>query len=112
MREIKAFIPASRAADMLEALKEAKDGGVGILNLAAFPVQAMFHGRVSRAHYSVELAEEVTPTVKVEMLCEAGEVLRISELIKREVGAGVRGCGWIIVTQTLAVEPIGGVLEK
>lgn len=112
MREIKAFIPASRAADMLEALKEAEDGGVGILKLAAFPVQAMSHGRVSGARYSVELAEEVTPTVKVEMLCEAGEVLRISELIKREVGVSVRGRGWIIVTRTLMAEPIGGELGK
>ena len=112
MNEIKAFVPTSRAADVLEALKEAEDNGVRIINLAAFSVQAISHGRVSGEHYSIELAEEVTPMVKVEVLCEAAEVLRISELIKKEVGSGVRGRGWIIVTQTLMAEPIGGELGK
>lgn len=108
MKEIKAFVPASRAADVLETLKQAEEAGVGILHLAAFPVQALRHGSVSGAHYSVELAEEVAPAVKVEVLCPAGEVSRISELIAKEAGAGAGARGWIIVTPTLSAEPSGG----
>lgn len=107
MKEIKAFVPSSRAADVLEALKEAEDKGAGILNLAAFSVQAISRGRVSGEHYSVELAEQVTPMVKVEILCEVAEASRISEIIKKEVGSGVRERGWIVVTQVLMAEPIG-----
>jgi hypothetical protein len=110
MKEVKAFVPASRAADVLEALKQMEEQGAGILNLAAFPVQMLPHGSASGARYSVELAEGVASMVKVEALCEAGEVLRLSELIKREVGAGVGERGWIIVTGTSRVEPLGEML--
>ena len=107
MKKIKAFVPASRAADLLEALRWPKRGGVGILNLTVFPVQAIRRGPASDAQYLIELATEVAPTVKVEILCEAAEVSRISELIKKEVGEGAGERGWVLVTPVLSAGPIG-----
>lgn len=109
MREIKAFIPASRAADVLEALKEAEERGVGILNLAVFPVEALPHERpgAAEAHYSMELGGAVIHEVKVEVLCREADVPTLMSVIRTATGTGARTAGWLMVTGVEAAEPLG-----
>jgi nitrogen regulatory protein PII len=109
MKEIKAFIPASRAADVLEAIKEAEEAGVGVLNLATFGVDALPHARpcAPEAHYSMELGGAVVREYKVEVLCHDEDVPHLTQLIRSAAGGGSRVGGWIIVTTVDAAEPAG-----
>jgi nitrogen regulatory protein P-II 1 len=109
MKEIKAFIPASRAADVLEALKEAEEAGAGVFNLAAFSVDALPHTRPGApdAHYSVELGGAVVREIKIEILCRNEDAPQLIRLIKTAVGKSCRFAGWIIVTAVEAAEPVG-----
>jgi nitrogen regulatory protein P-II 1 len=106
MKEIKAFIPASRAADVLEALKEAEEAGAGVLNLAAFVVESLPHKRPrsGEAHYSMELGGTVVREIKVEILCQDEEVGKLTRLIKTATGKGSRIDGWLIVTSVESAE--------
>lgn len=111
MKEIKAFIPASRAADVLEALKEAEEAGSGICNLAAFSIDALPHKRPGAAdvHYSMELGGCVVREYKIEVLCRDEDVPHLTRLIKTTMGKSCRCGGWIIVTNVEGVEAVGGV---
>jgi nitrogen regulatory protein P-II 1 len=106
MKEIKAFIPASRAADILEALKEAEEGGAGVLNLAAFVVESLPHKRPGsgEAHYSMELGGTVVREIKIEVLCQDQEVDKLTRLIKTTAGKSNRTEGWLIVTSVESAE--------
>ena len=106
MKEIKAFIPASRASDVLEALKEAEEAGAGVLNLAAFVVESLPHKRPGsgEAHYSMELGGTVVREIKVEVLCNDEEVDKLTRLIKSTTGKGSRVDGWLIVTSGESAE--------
>lgn len=113
MKEIKAFIPASRAADVLEALKEAEEAGAGVFNLAAFSVDALPHKRpgAADAHYSMELGGCVVREYKVEVLCRDEDVPHLTRLIRLATGKATRCGGWIIVTNVEAVEAVGGAAQ-
>jgi nitrogen regulatory protein PII len=108
MKEIKAFIPASRAADVLEALKEAEEAGAGVLNLAAFVVESLPHKRPgsSEAHYSMELGGTVVREIKIEVLCRNEEAGKLTRLIKSATGKGSHADGWLIVTSVESAELI------
>lgn len=114
MKEIKAFIHAHRVSDVLQALKAAEVQGIQIRNFAVFPVKALLHDvEVKEARYSVDLGETVVNEIKIELLCPDEAVTTLVEVIQRVGHAGDHEEGWIIVTDTLMVIPIGsGVGNK
>lgn len=107
MKEIKAFIHVRRAADVLQALKEAEAHGIRINNLAVFPVQALLkESSAGETRYSLEFGEVINE-VKVELLCPDDVVAPLVELIKRLAQTGGHEEGWVVVTETLGAELVG-----
>lgn len=108
MKEIKAFIHAHRAADLLQALKEAEANGTRICNLAVFTVKTLLRETDAReARYSMELAETVINEIKVELICSEEAVAVLVEIIKRIARTGDHEEGWVVVTDTLLAAQIG-----
>ena len=108
MKEIKAFIHAHRAADLLQALKEAEANGTRICNLAVFTVKALLRETdAGEARYSIELAETVINEIKVELLCPDEAVAFLVEIIRRVAHTGDHEEGWVVVTDTLLAAQIG-----
>ena len=108
MKEIKAFIHAHRAADLLQALKEAEANGTRICNLAVFTVKTLLRDTdAGEARYSMELAETVINEIKVELLCPDEVVAFLVEIIKRVAHTGDHEEGWVVVTDTLLAVRVG-----
>lgn len=62
--------------------------------------------------YSTELAETVVNEIKVELLCPDEAVAFLVKLLKHVAHTGDHEEGWVVVTDTLAVEAIGNGREE
>lgn len=87
MREIKAYIKPHKLSDVLMVLKaESFVKGVSVSEVRGF-------GKGTRNNLN-DLQEHV----KIETVCEDGDVDKIAALIKSKAHTGLIGDGWIFIT--------------
>ena len=103
MKQIKAFIHRNRAADVIHALKCA-----GYANLSVVDVKGMLAALDAKEReYSIELGEETITEVKLELVCEDGQVDEAVRLIKENGRTGQARAGLIYVSEVCGVHVIG-----
>lgn len=103
MKEVKAYVHRSRAADVIEALKNSsKWGGAAgdaAHNLAVYLVRGLVPTSIpEERRYSTDLGDEVVNEYKLELICEASEVGDIVRIIAAAAQTGGRHTGWITVS--------------
>ena len=108
MKEIKAYIHRSRAADVIAALKECKAWGDTRAgrrhNLAVYVVKgSLMPLDGGEQRYSIELGDEVVNEYKLEMLCEDDEVEEIVAALASSARTGQSVAGWITVSDVSSV---------
>ena len=111
MKEIKAYIHRSRAADVIAALKECKAWGDSQggrrHNLAVYVVKGtLMPLEGGEYRYSIELGDEVVNEYKLEMLCEDGEVDELVAALASAARTGQSLAGWITISDVSKVIPI------
>ena len=111
MKEIKAYIHQSRAAEVIAALKESRAWGDARAgrrhNLAVYVVKgSLMPLEGGEARYSTELGDEVVNEYKLEMLCEDSEVDEIVAALSQAARTGQSLAGWITVSEVVKVVPI------
>lgn len=93
MKEIKAFVHRGRAADIVHALLNAGFEQLSLVDVKG-TLDALTPGE---ADYSLEYGESIITEVKIEVVCEDGDVVRAVEILRRE-GRSSRASGWIYVS--------------
>ena len=93
MKEIKAFVHRSRAADIVHGLLQAGFRQVSLVDVKA-TLEAV---TPDDAGYSVEFGEPVVSEVKIEVMCADAELDRAIGIVRRE-GRSRPPSGWIYVT--------------
>ena len=111
MKEVKAYIHRSRAADVIAALKDCKAWGDARggrrHNLALYIVKGSLFPLDGGEHsYSTELGDEVVNEYKLEMLCEDNEVDEIVAAVAGAARTGQSLAGWITISDVAKVVPI------
>lgn len=92
MKEIKAFMHRGRAADVIHALL-----GAGFTKLSVTDVKGTLKALTeAETDYSVEFGSTVITEIKVEIVCEAGQVPSALEIL-RQKGHSRRPSGWAYV---------------
>ena len=104
MKEIKAFIPRSRVADVVRALEKA-----GYRNLSVIDAKAMLKALEGKEQEtSVEIGEKVIIDVKLELVCEDDKrTAEAAWIIQEKADTGQPEAGWIYVSEILKTLPIG-----
>ncbi len=111
MKEIKAYVHASRIADVIAALKDSPAWGGERSgrrhNLAVYVVKGSLLALDSdEKHYSMDLGDEVINEYKLELLCEDGEVEALSAALMAAARTGQSVAGWITVIDVVSAAPI------
>jgi len=104
MKEIKAYVPQDRVADVIAALKESRvwggERGDAAHNLAVYLVRAVVPSadRQDR-HYSVDLGDEVVNEYKIELICPEAEADQLVQIITTAAHVNSGSGGWITVAE-------------
>lgn len=104
MKEIKAYIPQHRIADVLQALRDSglcdARAGTGCHNLAVARVERPMAGAdPALQHYSMELAEPVVAQFKLEVVCADDLTVPLTDAISKAAHTGQPEAGWIFVSE-------------
>ena len=104
MKEIKAFVHRNRVADIVHALRNAGycSGNLSVVDVAGM-LQAL---DTQEKNFSLELGEEVTNEVKLELVCEDERAEEAIQIIRENGRTGQTNAGWIYVIEIGAVYPI------
>ena len=102
MKEVKAYVPQDRVADVIAALKESKvwggERGDARHNLAVYLVRGMVPSSDKQdRHYSVDLGDEVVNEYKIELICAEAEVDELVQIITAAAHVNSASGGWITV---------------
>lgn len=98
MKEVKAYIHANRAADVVRALKKA-----GFTSLMLVDVKGTFEAlRNQEQEYSTELGARVITEVKLELVCERDQLDEVVGLIEENGKTGNERSGAIYVSNISA----------
>ncbi|PHQ60936.1 MAG: transcriptional regulator [Robiginitomaculum sp.] len=98
MKEVKAYIHANRAADVVRALKKA-----GFTSLMLVDVKGTFEAlRNQEQEYSTELGSRVITEVKLELVCETDKLDEVIELIATNAKTGRERSGAIYISDITA----------
>ncbi|NUZ09078.1 P-II family nitrogen regulator [Piscinibacter koreensis] len=111
MKEIKAYVHASRVADVISAIKDCAAWGADRRghrhNLAVYVVRgSLLASDSGEMHYSMDLGDEMINEYKIELICEDGEV---DDIVRDLVAAGRTGqdvAGWVTVSDLTTAVPI------
>jgi len=107
MKEIKAFVHRNRVADIIHALRNARFCG-GNCNLSAVDVAGMLQDLdTQEKNFSLELGEEVTNEVKLELVCEDERADEAVRIIRENGRTGQEIAGWVYVIDIGTAYPIG-----
>ena len=110
MKEIKAYVHASRIADVIAGLKGSAvwgDPNDDEHNLAVYVVKgSLVPLDDAERHYSLELGEEIINEYKVELHCHDDDVPALVDVIRRTARTGSAVAGWIYVMDIASAEPI------
>jgi nitrogen regulatory protein P-II 1 len=106
MKEIKAFVHRNRVADIIHALRNAGYCS-GACNLAVVDVAGMLQALDTlEKSFSLELGEEVTNEVKLELVCEDERTDDAVRIIRENGRTGQRNAGWVYVCDVGGAYPI------
>lgn len=110
MKEIKAYVHASRIADVIAGLKDSPVWGNpdhDEHNMAVYIVKGSLRPLDdAERHYSLELGEEIINEYKVELHCHDEDVPALIDVIRRAARTGSTVAGWIYVVDIVSAEPI------
>ena len=106
MKQITAFVHRGRVADIVHALAAA-----GHRHLSVLDVKGLLRALSEREEtYSLELGERVTNEIRLDLVCEDGEVEHAVALIRQFGRTGQRISGWVYVSPVDFAVPIDGGL--
>jgi nitrogen regulatory protein P-II 1 len=111
MKEIKAYVHASRIADVITALKDSPAWGGERSgrrhNLAVYVVKGSLLALDSdETHYSMDLGDEIVNEYKLELLCDDDELETLSAALMEAARTGQAVAGWITVIDVVSATPI------
>lgn len=93
MKQIKVYIHNIRTADVIHALKIS-----GFKNIYATEVKTMAKALDDQEQeYSIDIGEKIITECKIEIFCEAQEVSKAIEIIKKNAQTGQNTAGHIYV---------------
>ena len=102
MKEVKAYIHANRAADVVRALRKA-----GHTSLMIVDVKGTFAALdAHEQEYSTELGARVITEVKLELVCQTEHVSEVVNLITDNAKTGMERSGAIYVSDIVAYHHI------
>ncbi|PHS39019.1 MAG: transcriptional regulator [Robiginitomaculum sp.] len=94
MKEVKAYIHVNRAADVVRALKKA-----GFTSLMLAEVKGTFEALdAQEQEYSADLGARVITEIKLELVCQDGQVAEVVSLIKDNAQTGRERSGAIFIS--------------
>lgn len=94
MKEIKAFVHRGRAADIVHALL-----GAGFDQISLVDVKGTLHALTRQeTEYSVEYGESVITEIKIEVVCDDGQVDQVLGLIRTK-GRTAHASGWVYISE-------------
>ena len=102
MKEIKAYVHQSRAADVIAALKASPAWGEAAKvrghNLAVYVVKgSLLPLDNNERHYSLDLGDEVVNEYKLELLCDDADVDELVQVICTAARTGQAQAGFVTV---------------
>ena len=105
MKQINAYIHHVRTAQVVKALAD-----IGQRNLALLDVKGTLKPLSDdERYYSAEGAGLLIGEIRVELVCEDGDVDAVTTLIRTHGRIGPQVCGWIYVSAIEQALPVGGV---
>jgi len=94
MKEIKAYIRSIKAEEVIRVIEEA-----GAPGLTAIEVQTLGAGiDLDKAEFSMQYAEKVCTTTKVEVVCNDADLERLVNIIREKACSKHKGDGIIFVS--------------
>lgn len=93
MKEIKAYIRLSKAEEVIHALEEAGVPGFVVTEVKAIGAAAV----PEKEKYCIEYAERFSPIIKLEVICQDEDVVRLTDVIKENAHTGHKGDGMIFM---------------
>ena len=104
MKQIKAYLHHIRTAEVVQALAD-----IGQRNLALLEVKGTLKPLSdNERYYSAEGAGLLIGEVRLELVCEDGDVDAVTALIRTHGRIGQQISGWIYVSSIDQALPIGG----
>ncbi|WCL52904.1 P-II family nitrogen regulator [Gimibacter soli] len=104
MKEIKAFIHRNRISDVVHELKQA-----GYKYISVVDVLGLLKALGSQEQqYSVDLGTKVVSEIKLELVCDDGQLDDAIDIISRQGRTGQKTGGWIYVTDVEQAIKIDG----
>ncbi|WP_417461175.1 P-II family nitrogen regulator [Kordiimonas sp.] len=104
MKEIKAFIHRNRISDVVHELKQA-----GYKYISVVDVLGLLKALSSQEQqYSVDLGTKVVSEIKLELVCDDGQLDDAIDIISRQGRTGQKTAGWIYVTDVEQAIKIDG----
>jgi len=104
MKEIKAFIHRNRISDVVHELKQA-----GYKYISVVDVLGLLKALSSQEQqYSVDLGTKVVSEIKLELVCDDGQLDDAIDIISRKGRTGQKTAGWIYVTDVEQAIKIDG----
>ena len=98
MKEVKAYIHANRAADVVRVLRKA-----GFTSLMVVDVKGTFKALdAGEQEYSTELGARVITEVKLELVCASDQIVDVVKMIKDNAKTGMERSGAIYVSDIVA----------
>ncbi len=103
MKEVKAFIRAQKAEEVLDALEDLGISDITLLDVMGIG-QHMADPHESK--YSIKIVKKYADLAKVETVCRAADVDRVVETIRKAGYTGMKGDGMIYVSPVESVVKI------
>jgi nitrogen regulatory protein PII len=97
MKELKAYIRPSIADRVISALEIAGVPGMTIIDVSTLGKWA----DPEKSRLSMEYCEKYCTTVKIELVCDDGDLEKFIEVIEKNAHTGRKGDGKIFVSDTM-----------
>jgi nitrogen regulatory protein P-II 1 len=97
MKEIKAYIRPSMAERVISALEIAGVSGMTVIDVSTLGKWV----DPEKSKLSMEYCEKYCTTVKIELVCDDGDVEKLIEVIEKNAHTGRKGDGKIFVSDIM-----------
>ncbi len=95
MKEIKAYIRKEQAEIVIRKLEMA-----GVTGMTVLDANALSQWADSESFsYSIDLVQKYSTVVKIELICNANQLEKLTDVIKKYGYTGRSGDGWIFVSR-------------
>jgi len=94
MKEIKAFIRASKAEEVIRALEAINVCDITLIDVMGIGTHL---SDPSQAKYSIQLVDKYSQVAKIEIVCKKDSTHQIVETIRKTAYSGTHGDGMIYV---------------